>query len=108
MPGTSWAARPPTRDHFCRPPAFAPQTLADTALKRLTPEMFEDARLPAEVISDLDQNFTPGCPFLLVAQNASVEANIIHLVSCEDVLAFTPGRNRIPCGRRGASRYRVS
>lgn len=61
-----------------KPPPFAPVTSADTALKGLTPEMFEDAPAPVDVFGDLDRNFTPDSPFLLVAQNASVEANIIH------------------------------
>lgn len=61
-----------------KPPAFAPVTSADTALKGLTPEMFTDAPTPAEVLGELDQRFNAGSRFLLVAQNASVEANIIH------------------------------
>lgn len=61
-----------------KPPDFAPVTSADTALKGLTPAMFANARPPADVLGALDRNITPGSPFLLVAQNASVEANILH------------------------------
>lgn len=61
-----------------KPPPFAPVTAADTALKGMTPSMFTDAPTPADVLGALDRNFNPDSPFLLVAQNASVEANILH------------------------------
>lgn len=65
-------------ESLIKPPAFAPVTAADTALKGLRPEQFTDAPTPAAVLGELDARFTPGSSFLLVAQNASVEANIIH------------------------------
>lgn len=61
-----------------KPPDFAPVTAADTALKGLTPQHFTAAPSPAEALGELDRNFTPGSQFLLVAQNASVEANVIY------------------------------
>ncbi|MFF1712262.1 PolC-type DNA polymerase III [Streptomyces sp. NPDC058268] len=84
-----------------KPPAFAPVTSADTALKRMTPEMFTDAPTPAEALGELDRNFTPGSQFLLVAQNASVEANIIHnqREHCPD-LAHIDFLDTIPFAKR--------
>lgn len=84
-----------------KPPAFAPVTSADTMLKGLTPQMFTDARTPAEVFGDLDRKFTPGSLFRLVAQNASVEANIIHNQSehCP-VLAHTDFLDTIPFAKQ--------
>lgn len=61
-----------------KPPPFAPVTSADTALKGLKPEQFTHAPSPADVLGELDGQFTAGGEFLLVAQNASVEANIIY------------------------------
>lgn len=61
-----------------RPPAFAPVTFANTAQSGLTPEDFTTAPTPAEVLGALDRRFTAGARYLLVAQHAATEANIIH------------------------------
>lgn len=59
-----------------KPPPFAPVTV-DSAPRGLRPEHFAQAPGPAVVFGELDRKFTDGT-FLLVAQNASVEAGIIH------------------------------
>jgi DNA polymerase-3 subunit epsilon len=61
-----------------RPPAFAPVTPAVTAQTGLTPEQLSQAPTPAEALGALDRRFTAGKPYLLVAQHAATEANIIH------------------------------
>lgn len=61
-----------------RPPAFAPVTPAVTAQTGLTSEQLSRAPSPAEALGALDRRFTAGKPYLLVAQHAATEANIIH------------------------------
>ncbi len=61
-----------------RPPAFAPVTPADTAQTGLTPEQLRQAPIPADALGALDRRFTDGMQYLLVAQHAATEANIIH------------------------------
>ncbi|NBE94124.1 3'-5' exonuclease [Nonomuraea sp. KC401] len=61
-----------------RPPAFAPVTPAVTAQTGLTPEQVRQAPSPAEALSALDLRFAAGKQYLLVAQHAATEANLIH------------------------------
>ncbi|WP_435112178.1 3'-5' exonuclease [Nocardiopsis synnemataformans] len=61
-----------------RPPAFAPVTFANTAQNGLTPQHFTAAPTPAEALGALDRRFTAHARYLLVAQHAATEANIIH------------------------------
>ncbi|MFB7105797.1 3'-5' exonuclease [Streptomyces hydrogenans] len=61
-----------------RPPAFAPVTPADTAQTGLTAEQLQQAPTPAEALGALDQRLTAGTPYLLVAQHAATEANVLH------------------------------
>lgn len=61
-----------------RPPAFAPVTPADTAQTGLTAEQVGQAPSPAEALGALDRRFAAGKPYLLVAQHAATEANLIH------------------------------
>lgn len=61
-----------------RPPAFAPVTPAVTAQTGLTPEQLIQAPSPAEALGALNRRFTAGQRYLLVAQHAATEANIIH------------------------------
>ncbi|ATM24606.1 exonuclease (plasmid) [Streptomyces alboflavus] len=61
-----------------RPPGFAPVTPADTAQTGLTAHELEQAPTPAEALSALDRRFTADRPYLLVAQHATTEANVIH------------------------------
>jgi DNA polymerase-3 subunit epsilon len=61
-----------------RPPAFAPVTPADTAQTGLTPEQLSQAPTPADALGALDRRLTPGNQYLLVAQHAATEANVIH------------------------------
>lgn len=61
-----------------RPPAFAPVTPAVTAQTGLTAEQVNRAPHPAEVLSALDRRFAAGKQYLLVAQHAATEANLIH------------------------------
>lgn len=61
-----------------RPPAFAPVTPADTAQTGLTPEQLRQAPTPADALGALDRRFTAGNRYLLVAQHAATEANVIH------------------------------
>jgi len=61
-----------------RPPAFAPITPADTAQTGLRAEDLHQAPTPDEALGCLDRHFTPGTPYLLVAQHAATEANLIH------------------------------
>jgi DNA polymerase III subunit epsilon len=60
-----------------RPPAFAPVTPADTAQTGLTPEHLRQAPSPADALGALDRRFTAGNRYLLVAQHAATEANVI-------------------------------
>jgi DNA polymerase-3 subunit epsilon len=53
-------------------------TSADTAQTGLTPEQLRQAPGPAEVLGALDQRFTAGNHYLLVAQHAPTEAGVIH------------------------------
>jgi DNA polymerase-3 subunit epsilon len=61
-----------------RPPAFAPVTPADTAQTGLTPEQLRQAPTPADALGALDRRFAAGNRYLLVAQHAATEANVIH------------------------------
>lgn len=61
-----------------QPPAFAPVTWANTVQSGLTPEHFTTAPTPAEALGALDRRFTGQSRYLLVAQHAATEANIIH------------------------------
>ncbi|MBT0774217.1 hypothetical protein KIH74_35055 [Kineosporia sp. J2-2] len=61
-----------------RPPDFAPVTPDVTAQNGLTPHQLRDAPHPAQAFATLDQRFAPGAPYLLVAQHAATEANIIY------------------------------
>lgn len=61
-----------------RPPAFAPVTAATTALNGLTPEQLATAPAPAQALGALDQRFTAGTRYLLVAQHAATEANLLY------------------------------
>jgi DNA polymerase-3 subunit epsilon len=61
-----------------RPPAFAPVTPADTAQTGLTPEQLRQAPTPADALGALDRRFTEDNQYLLVAQHAATEANLIH------------------------------
>lgn len=61
-----------------RPPAFAPVTPAVTAQTGLTAEQLELAPSPAEALGALDRRFTADNRYLLVAQHAATEANLIH------------------------------
>ncbi|MEU8658336.1 3'-5' exonuclease [Actinoplanes philippinensis] len=61
-----------------RPPAFAPVTPAFTAQTGLTAAELEAAPTPAEALGALDRRFTAGTSYLLVAQHAATEANLIY------------------------------
>ncbi|MGI5293040.1 3'-5' exonuclease [Nonomuraea polychroma] len=61
-----------------RPPAFAPVTPAVTAQTGLTAEQVSQAPGPAEALGALDRRFAVGKQYLLVAQHAATEANIIY------------------------------
>ncbi|MFJ9821179.1 PolC-type DNA polymerase III [Streptomyces sp. NPDC101151] len=61
-----------------RPPAFAPVTPADTAQTGLTAEQLQQAPTPAEALGALDRRLTVGTRYLLVAQHAATEANVLH------------------------------
>ncbi|WP_327587147.1 3'-5' exonuclease [Nonomuraea sp. NBC_00507] len=61
-----------------RPPAFAPVTPAVTAQTGLTPKQVGQAPTAAEALGALDRRFAPDKQYLLVAQHAATEANIIH------------------------------
>lgn len=61
-----------------RPPGFAPVTPADTAQSGLSPEQFTTAPAPSEALGALDRRFAADTRYLLVAQHAATEANIIH------------------------------
>lgn len=65
---------------FCeliRPPAHAPITPLDTAENGLRPDHVADARLAAPVLADLDAKLAAP-PYLLVAQNAHIEAGLLY------------------------------
>ena len=61
-----------------QPPAFAPVTPAHTAQTGITAEQVAQAPAPAEALSALDQRFTAGTPYLLVAHHAATEAGVIY------------------------------
>lgn len=61
-----------------QPPAFAPVTPADTAQTGLTADHLEKAPTPAEALGALDRRLTADTPYLLVAQHAATEANVIY------------------------------
>jgi DNA polymerase-3 subunit epsilon len=61
-----------------RPPAFAPVTPMAIAQTGLTAELLSDAPTPAEALGALDRRFAAGNRYLLVAQHAATEANIIY------------------------------
>jgi DNA polymerase III subunit epsilon len=67
-----------TSTSLIQPPAFAPVTPADTAQTGLAPEQLRQAPTPAEALGALDRRFTSGTPYLLVAQHAATEANVIR------------------------------
>ena len=67
-----------TSTSLIRPPAFAPVTPADIAQTGLAPEQLISAPTPTEALGALDRRFTPDAPYLLVAQHAATEANVIH------------------------------
>jgi DNA polymerase-3 subunit epsilon len=67
-----------TSSSLIRPPAFAPVTPAVTAQTGLTPEQVRQAPSPAEALGALDRRFAAGKQYLLVAQHAATEANIIY------------------------------
>jgi DNA polymerase-3 subunit epsilon len=67
-----------TSTSLIRPPSFAPVTPADTAQTGLTPDQLAQAPAPAEALGALDRRFTAETPYLLVAQHAATEANIIY------------------------------
>jgi DNA polymerase III subunit epsilon len=80
-----------------RPPAFAPVTSADTAQTGLTPEQVRQAPSPADALGALDRRFIAGNLYLLVAQQAATEANVIHnqrehcpALACVDFLDTIP------------------
>jgi DNA polymerase-3 subunit epsilon len=52
-------------------------TPADTAQTGLTPEQLRQAPSPADALGALDRRFTAGNRYLLVAQHAATEANVI-------------------------------
>ena len=52
-------------------------TPADTAQTGLTPEQLRQAPGPADALGALDRRFTAGNRYLLVAQHAATEANVI-------------------------------
>ncbi len=94
-----------------RPPAFAPVTPADTAQTGLTPEQLRQAPSPADALGALDRRFTEGIQYLLVAQHAATEANIIHnqREHCP-VLAHVDLLDTIPLARHlipGLPNYRL-
>jgi DNA polymerase-3 subunit epsilon len=62
-----------------RPPEFAPVTPADTAQCGLGPEHFTTAPTPSQALGALDRRFAADTRrYLLVAQHAATEANIIR------------------------------
>ncbi|WP_433206978.1 3'-5' exonuclease [Nocardia sp. CA-107356] len=65
-------------ESLIRPPEFAPVTPAVTAQTGLTPEQVHHAPSPAEALGALDRRFTADTPYLLVAQHAATEANLIY------------------------------
>ncbi|MEV4830602.1 3'-5' exonuclease [Micromonospora sp. NPDC049257] len=61
-----------------RPPAFAPVTPAFTDQTGLTAEQLKLAPTPADALGALDRRFRTNRRYLLVAQHAATEANLIH------------------------------
>ncbi|MBF8187809.1 3'-5' exonuclease [Nonomuraea sp. K274] len=74
----AWTAAGRPFASLIRPPAFAPVTPAVTAQTGLTPEQVRQAPTPAEALSALDRRFAAGKQYLLVAQHAATEANLIY------------------------------
>ncbi|GAA0546783.1 hypothetical protein GCM10010172_30610 [Paractinoplanes ferrugineus] len=66
------------RTSLIRPPEFAPVTPAVTAQTGLTAEHLRTAPTPAEALGALDRRFRGDASYLLVAQHAATEANIIY------------------------------
>jgi DNA polymerase-3 subunit epsilon len=60
-----------------RPPQHAEPTTFDTNQTGITLEMLADRPPAAEVLAELDRQFTAG-PYLLIAHNAPAEARILH------------------------------
>lgn len=84
-----------------RPPEFAPVTPAGTAQTGLTAEQLQQAPTPAEALGPLDQRLTAGTPYLLVAQHAATEANVLHnQAECCPTLARTDFLDTIPLAKR--------
>ncbi|MBC9718427.1 3'-5' exonuclease [Streptomyces sp. TRM66268-LWL] len=75
--GNAWVSVG-TYSSLIRPPAFAPVTPADTAQTGLTADEVGQAPSPAEALGGLDRQLADGCRYLLVAQHAATEANIIY------------------------------
>ncbi|MDG4756182.1 MULTISPECIES: PolC-type DNA polymerase III [Micromonospora] len=75
--GGEWASAGRSTS-LIRPPAFAPVTPALTIQTGLTAEQLELAPSPAEALGALDRRFTAGKRYLLVAQHAATEANLIY------------------------------
>jgi DNA polymerase-3 subunit epsilon len=90
-------------DSLIKPPPFAPVTAADTALKGMRPEDFHTAPSPAEALGALDRQINGPSTFLLVAQNASVEANVLyHQRAHCPTLARTDLLDTIPLAKKVA------
>ncbi|MER6516709.1 3'-5' exonuclease [Streptomyces sp. NPDC001553] len=94
-----------------RPPAFAPVTPADTAQTGLTSEQLAEAPTAAEALGALDRRLTAGTPYLLVAQHAATEANVIHHQAAHcPALARTDLLDTIPLAKHlvpGLFNYRL-
>ncbi|WP_433435379.1 3'-5' exonuclease [Nonomuraea sp. CA-141351] len=74
----AWTAACRPFASLIRPPAFAPVTPAVTAQTGLTVEQVNQAPSPAQALGALDRRFAAGKQYLLVAQHAATEANIIY------------------------------
>jgi DNA polymerase-3 subunit epsilon len=61
-----------------KPPDFGPVTPAFTAQTGLTAEQLHQAPTPPDALGALDRRFTADNRYLLVAQHAATEANLIH------------------------------
>lgn len=74
----AWTTTGKPFSSLIRPPAFAPVTPAVTAQTGLTAEQVSRAPSSAEALGALDRRLAAGKPYLLVAQHAATEANLIH------------------------------
>ncbi|MGV9383618.1 3'-5' exonuclease [Nonomuraea sp. NPDC003707] len=74
----AWTTAGKPFSSLIRPPAFAPVTPAVTAQTGLTAEQVSQAPSPAQALGALDRRFAAGKPYLLVAQHAATEANLVH------------------------------